>query len=515
MKKMTRRNFVGLAAAGLGAMAAQGCDAEGKCGGGGQQEDAGGDVAPGCNEVADLPVLAQTDVLVVGGGPAGIAAAIGAGRMGADTLLVERYGFFGGVITQAIMGSITWWRYAQTVDAGGICAEIEARAKAMGGSINLLEVAPDPTLRALLRALAEESGLVRDGKPTYEILRSEMFKAVADAMLVDEGVRPLLHCWVVGAVMEGDTVTGVITESKSGRHIIRAKRVIDCSGDADVAAFCGVPFTKAPKDQLMEVTTNFSCSNVDLAAFMMFVAEQNRTMADWVSEDCGKEKSMFSTHVFKPFQDAAAAGEIPSDVVIKAYPGGFTAEAHVLSLNAVHQWGVDCTDVWDLTRAEVEGRRRVLMAMDVLRKRVPGFGKAELCMIGASLGCRESRRIQGGYLLTGEDVKNQARFDDSVGIFPEFLDAYGILCLPTTGRYFHVPYRITVPEKVENLLVAGRCVAGDRVSHAATRQMACCMVTGQGAGVAAALSIQDGCTPRDVSIAKLQAELVGQGVRID
>ena len=211
---------------------------------------------------------------------------------------------------------------------------------------------------------------------------------------------------------------------------------------------------------------------------------------------------------------AAAAGEIPSDVVIRAYPGAFTASGNVLSLNAIHQWGVDPTDVWDLTAAEMEGRRRVPMAMDVLRKRVPGFENAELLLIGASLGCRESRQIVGGYRLTEQDVKNQARFDDSIGIFPEFLDAYGILCLPTTGRYFQVPYRIVVPQQVQNLLVAGRCVAGDRVSHASTRQMACCMVTGQGAGVAAALSLRDGRTCREVDVSKVQAELARQGVRL-
>jgi hypothetical protein len=459
--------------------------------------------------------MAETDVLVVGGGPAGIAAAIAAARAGAKTMLVERYGFFGGVITQSIMGSITWYRYAKTVDAGGVCAEIEAKAHAMGGSINLLEVIQDPAINALLRALAEDAGLVKGGKPTYEILRTELFKAVADAMIVEEGITPLLHTMVVGVLMDASSIRGVITESKSGRQVILAKRVVDASGDADVAFHAGAPFSKSPREELMEVTTNFSCGNVDLSAFLAYVWQQNKTMADWIDDDCGKEKGMFSSHVFQAFKDAADAGEIPKDVVIKAFPGGFTGGGSVLSLNAVHLYGaVDPTDVWDLTWAEMEGRRRVLMAMDVLRKRVPGFEKAELSMIAPSLGCRESRKILGGYLLTGQEVRSEARFDDSIGVFPEFVDGYGILCLPTTGRYYQVPYRITVPQGVENLLVAGRCVAGDRHSHASTRQMACCMVTGQGAGVAAAVSLQDGTTCRDVDIAKVQSTLTSQGVRI-
>ncbi len=516
MGDMSRRRFVGLAAASVGAVAVTGCGSQAS-----DSDPAGGLPDGGVHDLGtpypdslDLPVLAETEVLVVGGGPWGLAAASGAARAGAETLLVERYGFYGGVITQCIMGSITWYRYAQTMDAGGVCAEIEARAKAMGGSINLLEVMDDPNLQAVLTSMAEESGLVVDGQPTYEILRSELFKTIADTLVLDAGVTPLLHCWVVGALMDGDTITGVVTESKSGRQVIRARRVIDATGDADVAAFSGAAFRKAPAAELMEVTTNFSCSNVDLMAFAIYVARQNRTMADWTDEDCGKEKGMFSTHVFAPFQEAIAAGELPPDVEIRAFPGGFTGHGDVLSLNAVHLHGVDPTDVWDLTRAEMEGRRRVRRALAVVRKRVPGFEAAELSMIGSTLGCRESRKLVGAYNLTGDDVKGQARFEDSIGIFPEFVDGYGILCLPTTGRYFQVPYRATMPERVNNLLVVGRGVAGDRVSHAATRQMACCMVTGQGAGVAAALSLASGRTCRELDIEALQRELTGQGVRL-
>ena len=508
---------MGWTAASLGAAVTAGCAAQGA--GGLDDVLPDGDVGgagdgSGSPSAGGLPVLAETDVLVVGGGPAGLAAAIGAAQAGADTLLVDRYGFFGGVITQAIMGSITWWRYAQTVDAGGVCAAIEAKAKELGGSINLLDATDDPGLKALLRAQAEKNGLIKDGQPTYEILRSEYFKIVADALVRDAGVTPLLHCFVVGALVEQGAITGVVTESKSGRQVIRARRVIDCTGDADVAAFCGAPFHVAPKAERMEISTNFSMCNVDLPRFAMYVAGQDRTMADWVDDACAGERDMFSTHVFQVFEDARAAGEIPADVEIRAFPGGFTSEGQVLSLNAVHLYGVDCLDVVELTRAEMEGRRRVAMALDVLKKRVPGFEKAALSMIGPSIGVRETRQILGGYQLTEADVRGQARFDDSIGIFPEFLDAYRILCLPTTGRYFQVPYRVTVPQGVENLLVAGRCVAGDKVSHAATRQMGCCMVTGQGAGVAAAISLGDGTSVRDVDVTRVQAELAAQGVRL-
>jgi hypothetical protein len=176
--------------------------------------------------------------------------------------------------------------------------------------------------------------------------------------------------------------------------------------------------------------------------------------------------------------------------------------------------GYDCTDVWDLTRAEMEGRRQALTALRALKACVPGFEAARLRSFGMTLGTRDSRKIEGKYRLTGDDVQNQARFEDSIGIFPEFIDGYGLLALPTTGRYFQIPYRILVPQKVENLLVAGRCVAGDMVSHAATRNMMCCTVTGQGAGVAAAVSLKEGVRPSSVHVPRVQRALENQGVRI-
>ncbi len=169
--------------------------------------------------------------------------------------------------------------------------------------------------------------------------------------------------------------------------------------------------------------------------------------------------------------------------------------------------GKDPTDVWDLTKAEMEGRQRVMWAIAAMKKYTPGFENAKLRTFGSSLGIRESRKIIGEYNITEHDIKSEARFEDSIGIFPEFLDGYGVVFIPTTGRYFQVPYGIILPTKVENLLVAGRCIAGDKISHAATRQMMCCTVTGQGAGVAAAISVKDKVTCREVDVIKVQKVL--------
>jgi len=456
------------------------------------------------------PIMAETDVLVIGGGPAGLSAALAAAREGVNTILVERYGCFGGVITQTMIGAIAWYRYAKTVEAGGISVEFERRAKEMGGSINVFGNIKN---KEMVEAL-EQDGLMVNGEPTYEILDTEMFKYVTDVMVQEAGVVPLLHCSAVKAIMNGNTINGIITESKSGRQAILAKRVIDATGDADVAHLAGVPYRKNPKDELMAVNVNFGCSGINIGKFLMYIYLNRSSIGDWGGTS-DKEKTKFSTHLVEPFNKAKEAGEIPEDVHIRSLWGNYTDAGEITSFNAINIKNIDCTDVWDLTKAEIEGRKRVMWAVNALKKYTPGFKKARLRTIGSSVGTRESRKIIGEYNITEHDIKNEARFEDSIGICPEFIDGYGFAILPTTGRYFQVPYGIILPKKVENLLVAGRCVAGDKISHAATRQMVCCSVTGQGAGVAAAVSIKDNVTCRQVDISKVQKALKKQGVRIE
>jgi len=456
------------------------------------------------------PVMVETDVLVVGGGPAGLCAAIAAAREGADTIVVERYGCFGGVITQAMIGTISWYRYAKTVDAGGLLVEFERRAKEMDASSNIIGNIKNPEMVAELEA----EGLMVNGEATYEVLDTEKFKYLADVMLEEAGVTPLLHCSAVDVIMDGRTIKGIITESKSGRQAILAKRVIDATGDADVANHAGVPFRKSPKNELMEVTVNFGCSGIKIGKFLMYVYLNRSKFGDW-GEGTGKEEEFFTTYLTEPFKKAQEAGEIPKDITIESYWGNYTDAGEITSFNGIHMHGFDCTNVWDLTKAEIEGRKRVIMAINALKKYTPGFKKARLRTIGSSLGTRESRKIIGAYILTEDDVRNEARFEDSIGICPEFIDGYGLAIMPTTGRYFHLPYGIMLPQEVDNLLVVGRCVAGDKISHAATRQMASCTVTGQGAGVAGAISIKDDVTCRQVDISKVQEALKKQGVRIE
>ncbi len=461
-----------------------------------------------------IPIMAKADVLVVGGGPAGLAAAIAAAREGVNTLLVERYGCFGGVITQTMIGTLAWYRYAKTIDSGGIIREFELKAKGIGGTINRFN---DDIINTDIGKFLERKGLLVDGAPTYEILESESFKFVADDLIQEAGVTPLLHCQAVDTIMDGSTIKGIITESKSGRQAIMAKRVIDATGDADIAYHAGVPYRKDEREKLMAVTTNFSCSGVDLENFLSYLLEKMRKKPQFIPyfQHSGEIFYMDDFTCFlEPINRTNKRDNIPEKIPINKIWINYADLGIIHSFNGIHITKIDCTDVLDLTKAEIEGRRRVIEVIKSLRKKIPGFEKARLKSISSSLGTRESRKIIGEYNITEYDVKNQARFEDSIGVCPEFLDAYGTVIMPTTGRYFQIPYGIIVPKKVENLLVAGRCVAGDKISHAATRQMVCCIATGQGAGVAATTSIKEDKICRDVNISKVQKSLENQGVRI-
>jgi ribulose 1,5-bisphosphate synthetase/thiazole synthase len=441
-----------------------------------------------------IPIFAECDVLVVGGGPSGISAALAAKRAGADTILLEKFGCFGGVITTVGMETIGWYRYEGTVESqGGIGIEMERIATKMGGTI----------------------------KWPYndsQCLDADYFKIVADHLLTEAGVRPILHCLAVEVMLENNQIIGIITESKSGRLGIRAKRVIDCTGDADIAHLAGCSYRKTPKDEMLGVSTIFSCSNIDKERFLKYTEDNPATYSDWggfwIQETSGKENHLRTPYLDKEFQQAKELGIIPKTSSIGGSWSSLTDAGEATNLNLVYMKNYDCTDVNDLTKAEMEGRKETLHAIMALRHVVPGFEKAKLRNFGMTLGGRDSRKIIGRYSLTEDDVKNQAKFTDSVGIFPEFIDGYNVIILPTTGRYFEVPYGCLVPLEIDNLLVAGRCVAGDKISHAAMRNMAACTVTGQGAGVAAAISLKQGVTTSEVDIQLVQNELIRQGVRI-
>lgn len=443
-----------------------------------------------------IDVIHETDVLVVGSGPGGLAAALAAARAGVDVSVVERFGCMGGNITAVGVEGFAWYRQEKTIDAGGIGWEFEERAKAMGAAV--------PESQSL----------------SYE-LDSEGFKLVADRLVEEAGVRPMLHRQFVAPIMDGDTIIGIITESKAGREAILARRVIDATGDADVATRAGAPVHKTPREDMMAASVMFHLAGVDKKRFLAGVAADPQTYGDWnasefAADTSGKEDDMYSPYLAKPFASAITDGVIPSHLnTIAGTWGAMHDSGELTYMNLVHLAGCDGTDPDSLTEFEIEGRKQTMFAIEALRRYTPGCENARLRNFGMTIGIRDTRKIHAVYDMTESDVRNEARFEDTIGIYPEFIDGYGVLVLPTTGRYLTIPYRSLLPKQVRNLIVAGRATGGDQIAHAATRNMSCCAVTGQGAGVAAALSLKQDRGFAEVDVTKVQEELVRQGVRIN
>lgn len=456
---------------------------------------------PGLRAVTEpartIDVVHETDVLVVGSGPGGLGAALGAARAGARTTLLERFGCFGGNITAVGVESFAWYRHEQTQDSVGVGSEIEARARAEGASTD-------------------------ESQSISQAFDAERFKVVADKLIEENGIHPMLHRLFVAPIVEDGVIRGVITESKSGREAILARRVVDATGDADVAYRAGAPTHKTPREEMLSASVMFSMTGVNKRAFIDAIKADPPKYRDWAGnfewdiETDGKEDEMFSPFLRKPFKKAVEAGLIPPGLITMAGTYGSVHDNGDLTyLNLIHMGNVDGTSADELCAAEIEGRKQAMHAIEALRAFMPGCETATLRNFGMTVGLRDTRKIDAVYNLTADDVRGEGRFEDSVGIFPEFIDGYGVLVLPTTGRYFHVPYRSLVPKGVDGLLVAGRSIGGDKISHAAVRSMMCCTVSGQGAGVAAAVSIRDEASVASVSVPAVRAELARQGVRLD
>ena len=446
----------------------------------------------------ETPVAMAADVVVVGGGPAGLIAALAARRAGADTLLIERYGYLGGLLTGGFVTK------PQAPVVGGIPEEVFERAIELGGA------------RGNLRYR------LRDGTYTYFMspIDPETMKRVAFEMVEEAGVKLLLHSLVTGPVTEGDEVKGVIVESKSGRQAVLADAVVDASGDADVAARAGAPCEVGRREDgaAQPMSMMFRMGNVDINKLVEYAKNNLEDFTFTYYPECEgpvPEESQGLNIVLEGFmrlQERAAEemGYERPRVGLNVKTGIGAGDVFI---NATRITEGVATDVRDLTDAEMEVRKQVQKCVDLLVGYVPGFEGAYLMDTPAEIGVRESRRIVGEYTLTLDDILERIEFDDVVA------KGYGVIDIHEPGgrglrfeaiEEYQIPYRCLVPRNIERLLVAGRCVSCDHEALGTLRTIPTCMYTGQAAGAAAALSARLNTMPGDLNVSELQKTLVEQ-----
>ncbi len=450
----------------------------------------------------EVPVYAEADVVVAGGGPAGLAAALAAARSGASTVLIERYGYLGGMATAGLIGPIlghTAGKGRPTVE--GLCREITDRMAALGGAV--------PWEKAI-----DDWGVRFD---------PEAFKYVADRMVEEDGVRLLLHGLVCGAAWGDGALDAVLLEAKQGRLAVRGTVFVDATGDADVVFRAGLPTTKG--------------RNFDGRTMAMGSMFRIRGM------DPGYGKHM--KEIQKRIHEGRASGELP----VYGGPGGDGATMcdDELTCNVSRAAG-DATDVAQLTAAEVNVRRDTWGIVRFYRENLPGFENVRLECTPAHVGVRETRQAVGDYVMTGRDIVEAAKQPDGIARSSYWIDIHCCLgytkppahvcrrdcgatqecaalaeapdelperLYPPEGEWCDVPYRSLTVKGASNVLAAGRCISADHHAMGAVRVMAICMAIGEAAGTAAARAADlHGGDVRAVDVAGLRARLTGQGALI-
>ena len=398
-------------------------------------------------------------VLVAGGGPAGIAAAAAAARRGVKTLLIERYGFLGGMATAGLVNPFMPWEAAGKPLVAGIFQEMLDRMRALSGY---------------------------DEKRWGHSFDAEAFKLAADRVCQEAGVEVRLHTLLTDVGVKEGSITRVHSESKSGREKWRAGVYIDCTGDADLAFRAGVPCDEGRgRDHLTQpMTLNFRMANVDLAR-MPGGAELNRR-----------------------YDLAKAEGRVvcPRENVLWFH----TTQPGVVHFNTTRVVGLSGVSAADLTAAELEARRQAHELVQFLVRDVAGFARAYLQQSAPQIGIRESRRIHGEYTLTGRDVVTARKFRDGIARSNYPIDIHSptgagtVIKAVPAGDWYEIPYRCLLPKGIDNLLVAGRCVSATHEGQSSLRVMPQCFAMGEAAGVAAAMAVERGCSPREVPGAEVR-----------
>jgi NADPH-dependent 2,4-dienoyl-CoA reductase/sulfur reductase-like enzyme len=430
-----------------------------------------------------VPVIGEYEVVVLGGGPAGIAAAAAAAALGRSTVLVERYGFLGGMGTAAGVTNFcglhanVHGEIRQVVH--GVVDELLARIDALGG------LSPPHSVF---------------GKINAQVYDTAAYKCAADALLLDKGVTLSFHALAASVLMDGPgKIDGLLVETKSGRGAVRGKFFIDCSGDGDLAAFAGAAFERGDANgNTLYPTMMFRVNGVDAA----IAADAGRAIPELMA---AAEKRGVS------FPRKGA--------IVRPQKSGVEWRVNFTQLARSDGRAINGIEPDDLTRGEIDGRRQAIEAFEFLRT-VPGFEKSYIVDLPPQLGIRVTRRITGLYQLSASDVLECASFSDTVGVngWPIENHVAGNVewRWPAAGSrgFNELPYRMLVPEGIDNLLVAGRCAAMTHEGQSAARVSGACFAMGEAAGAAAALALSGNTIPRDIAVEKLQQGLKQQGAFI-
>lgn len=428
----------------------------------------------------EIPIKAEVDVLVCGGGPAGFGAAVAAARAGARTMLLEQYSAIGGIATSGLMSH--WTGQSE----GPLLDELLERARDIDRNFNYYG-------EKILKA--------------KNIINPEKTRRVMVDMLEEAGVAIQLYTMAAGVIKEENRVSGVITESKSGREAILSKVIIDATGDGDVAFRAGADFVKGREDdgKMQPVTVMFKVGGVDME-HAIFPGE----FEDYIEVPNGEIQKLGHEQLPPP------AGHV------LLYPASLPG---VVTVNMTNVTGIDGTKAEDLTRGDIACRRQIPLIVDFLRRNAPGYENCHLLTSAPLLGVRETRHFIGLYTVRKEDIESAKVFDDWIATRCFFnFDIHGLNGpgLDPTGAQrqfkqknkYTIPYAAIVPKKLNGLLLAGRNISGTHVAHSNYRAMPVLLNVGQGAGVAAALCSREGVQPRDMDVKKIQQVLIAQGVSV-
>jgi hypothetical protein len=446
-----------------------------------------------------MACMGEFDVMVVGGGNAGCAAAIAAARHGAATLLVERYGFLGGTATAAMVAPWMTFHSGNQRIVGGIAQEMVERLMRKGASPGHLRDSSDYVA-------------------TITPFDPEIHKASLLEMMREAGVELLLHAYFLEAQRDAATVTGATFATIAGAKRATATVTVDATADALVAASAGVPTQQGDeRGRVQPATLIFRLSHVDLEKLATYLrAHPNEIRSSLPENERTPETLTAVAGLYSIWQHAREKGivDIPRELVsffATPYPDEVT-------VNMTRVVDIDPLDPIDLTRAEVESRLQAMQLFEFFRASVPGFENARIAGTGTQVGIRESRRIVGRYTLTRDDVLEGRKFDDAVARSAYPIDLHNPAGSGTTthrlrpGESYEIPYRCLVPVDCEQLLVAGRCISTTHEALASTRLTPTVMTLGQAAGTAAALACATGARAADIDVAELRTQLVADGV---